>query len=804
MKKILFSMGVMLAATFTLTNCTEELQNPNEGKTPYTIYANAADTKTANDGLSTVWVEGDALNVFATAAGSTEYGVSSKFTLTDAASGQFDTDELKAVLAATNDWYALYPYSQYVTTPASTDAGYIYLGNKNGLSQEEYNSTSHLSGNSCPLYGVAKAVPGEDLPGIQMQHLTSVVQINVKNGTSSTFAISDLSFTSSACDIVGHYFVDFTKDVPVLTPREGNVSKTALLTVKNPSDLAPGATASFYVVVKPFTAPKNSTLTIKIGNVEKTKTLEGDEVFAAGKINGINYTLKEVPVEVPPTKATVEDFLAAAEDDTWYELTGTISNLTNTTYGNFDLTDATGKVYVYGLTKTKVASNDKSFASIGLKEGDVVTLIGKRSSHNDIPQVGGPAYYVSHVAGEEPEPEPGTGELTHPLTSNLVWTLGEKGYESTVAVNGNEAVAAFKLGTSKLVGDATITIPAGTTKVGFYGVAWNGAKGTVTASAALAGGVFYTQDLKANAGASGNASNYTMTASDSDYYEIDVVSILGTAAPSDITVTISTVEGALRAIIWGLNYYTASGIGSDQSGSEPEPEQPTDPQTVTIAEFNAAEDGATVYELTGTITDIYEAYNSEYKNISFYIEDATAKTLVFRMSCEGVADPAAITVGDEITVQGTKTTYNESPQMAKGGKYISHTDKEAPEEPAVTADVLVDFTAQGYVNEQEVTSLTVDGVTVALDKGTNSNTPKWYNKGSAVRVYGGGTFTVSASKAISSIELTYGSGDGSNAITADVGTFDTDTWTGSANNVTFTVGGTSGHRRIAKIAVYYN
>ena len=129
-------MGVMLAATFTLTNCTEELQNPNEGKTPYTIYANAADTKTANDGLSTVWVEGDALNVFATAAGSTEYGVSSKFTLTDAASGQFDTDELKAVLAATNDWYALYPYSQYVTTPASTDAGYIYLGNKNGLSHK--------------------------------------------------------------------------------------------------------------------------------------------------------------------------------------------------------------------------------------------------------------------------------------------------------------------------------------------------------------------------------------------------------------------------------------------------------------------------------------------------------------------------------------------------------------------------------------------------------------------------------------------------------------------------------------------
>ena len=566
-------MGVMLAAAFTLTNCAKEVQDPNVGeKTPYTIYANTAETKTANDGLSTVWVEGDALTVFATAAGSTEYGTSSKFTLTDAASGKFETDDLKAELAATNDWYALYPYSSYVTTPASTDAGYIYFGNKNGLTQEEYNSTSHLSGSTCPLYGVAEAVAGTELPAIEMQHLTSVVKINVTNGTSSTFAIKDLSFTSSAGDIVGHYFVDFTQDVPELTPRTGNVSNTASLTVTNPSDLAPSQTASFYIVVRPFTAPANSTLTIKIGSVEEPKTLAEAVVFAAGKIKSINYTLTEVPVEVPPTKATVEDFLAAAEDDTWYELTGTISNLTNTTYGNFDLTDATGKVYVYGLTKTKVASNDKSFASIGLKEGDVVTLIGKRSSYNGTPQVGGPAYYVSHVAGEEPEPEP--GELTHPLTSNLLWTLGEKGYSSKVIINETE-YDALKLGTSSAIGSATITIPAGTTKVGFYGVAWNGKAGTVTASADLAGGVFFTQELVSNSGANNNSPYTVATPSDSDYYEIDVVSLLGAAAPADITVTISTVAQAFRALIWGLNYYTASGIGDPQE----EEEEPTPPVT---------------------------------------------------------------------------------------------------------------------------------------------------------------------------------------------------------------------------------
>lgn len=96
-------------------------------------------------------------------------------------------------------------------------------------------------------------------------------------------------------------------------------------------------------------------------------------------------------------KITVAEFLKKSVDATvWYELTGVVSNISNTQYGNFNLTDATGTVYVYGLTATKVTSNDKSFASIRLNEGDVVTLIGTRAVHNNNPEVGGPAYYVSH------------------------------------------------------------------------------------------------------------------------------------------------------------------------------------------------------------------------------------------------------------------------------------------------------------------------------------------------------------------------------------------------------------------------
>lgn len=98
------------------------------------------------------------------------------------------------------------------------------------------------------------------------------------------------------------------------------------------------------------------------------------------------------------SERTVAEIIAATPSDIdYYQMTGKVANLTNTTYGNFDLVDATGSILVYGLTATKQESNDKSFASLGIEAGDIVTLIGTRDEYNDTPQVGGPAYYVSHT-----------------------------------------------------------------------------------------------------------------------------------------------------------------------------------------------------------------------------------------------------------------------------------------------------------------------------------------------------------------------------------------------------------------------
>lgn len=126
------------------------------------------------------------------------------------------------------------------------------------------------------------------------------------------------------------------------------------------------------------------------------------------------------------------------------------------------------------------------------------------------------------------------------------------------------------------------------------------------------------------------------------------------------------------------------------------------------------------------------------------------------------------------------------------------------ESAAAVATATIDLTAQSYINQQVVTSATSNGFTVTFDKGTNSNAPKYYTSGSAVRVYGGGYFVIDGSgKTITKVELTFGTNDGSNAITSDVGTYASGTWNGSASSVKFTVGGTSGHRRIQKITITY-
>ncbi|MBQ2112325.1 MAG: BACON domain-containing protein [Bacteroidales bacterium] len=259
-------------------------------------------------------------------------------------------------------------------------------------------------------------------------------------------------------------------------------------------------------------------------------------------------------------KATVAEFLAAAEDDTWYELTGEIISIAKEDYGNFTIKDATGEVYIYGMTNGWVGYNDKSFSKIGLKVGDTVTLGSLRTSYQGTPQGGGnavPAYYISHVPGEGggETPAPPAGEAGQYEPQGVTWTLGEKAYDNTSGtnaqvgtVNGEQVNNMLKLGTGSLTGDATLHVAAGTKKLGFYCVAWKNKKAQVKFS--VGGSEIATIEPKANPGATGNPPYASINVTTSDYYEVELPS--GT---TDIKVeTLDPANG--RVIFIGLKAIT--------------------------------------------------------------------------------------------------------------------------------------------------------------------------------------------------------------------------------------------------------
>ena len=120
---------------------------------------------------------------------------------------------------------------------------------------------------------------------------------------------------------------------------------------------------------------------------------------------------------------TIAAFNAAAEsNDVWYQLTGTIKNLKDgDQYGNFDLEDETGSVYVYGVLSEKGGAKKKFqelVAEKGIKEGDKLTIIGNRGSYNDKIEVLN-AYFVSVVSGGDTPIEPQEPDHTNVTIADL-------------------------------------------------------------------------------------------------------------------------------------------------------------------------------------------------------------------------------------------------------------------------------------------------------------------------------------------------------------------------------------------------
>ena len=475
MKKSLFPVLVVSALAVSCQTEKLEENRPQSGET-VKIIAELPDTKTIfnPEDKTVAWEDGDELTVVVNSSSAYKFG---KVVGENAFSASGVT-----LQDGQNTYHVLYPYNSYVKTvdvdgvtcTASGSKTYVDVPSEAAAVQKGIDNADHVKG---VIYGYTTAADSET-PSVQMHQLTALLKIDVTNNHTEPIEVRSITVSTDAAGqlLSGTYYINLETGE---TESSGDIYtyNYTTLGVTNVT-MEAGATGTFWVSAHPFSVPQGSKLTI---SVETDKGVSSDErtydsalEFAAGTVNTASFNF-EAPEAIE--KLTVTEFLAKEVGNVYYELTGTISNISNTEYGNFDLTDETGTVYVYGLTATKVASNDKSFSSLGLREGYVLTLVGTRAEYNGSARVGGPAYYISHVACNV---TPSTVNVAADATSatfkvdaNVEWTItsdnldfkaspasGSEAAEITVTFPANETSETVNavLTVSSELGEKTVTI----------------------------------------------------------------------------------------------------------------------------------------------------------------------------------------------------------------------------------------------------------------------------------------------------------------------------------------------------------
>ena len=145
----------------------------------------------------------------------------------------------------------------------------------------------------------------------------------------------------------------------------------------------------------------------------------GDKVAVTGKLTKYNTTpefaagctvviIERAEVIEPKNlgEKTIAEFLELKNKVDTCILTGTVANVKNTEYGNFDLVElgnAEVSVYVYGLL-TAAGEAKKCFAEENIAEGDTLKVLAIYSEYNAAPQVKNAIFVeVKHAANPEPQ-----------------------------------------------------------------------------------------------------------------------------------------------------------------------------------------------------------------------------------------------------------------------------------------------------------------------------------------------------------------------------------------------------------------
>lgn len=175
-----------------------------------------------------------------------------------------------------------------------------------------------------------------------------------------------------------------------------------------------------------FTGEYGVSYTVTIKALPENEETHKESEAAVVTVEIPAQTTPEPEIPAAGSALSVADFKALANVENEYQLTGVITRVVNTTYGNFDLTDETGTIYIYGLV-TPEGAEKTQWAAAGLRMGDTITIKGKYSLYYDEPQIA-KAVYVNHVPAPFVEAIATTVEAAEttasiPVSANVAWSV---------------------------------------------------------------------------------------------------------------------------------------------------------------------------------------------------------------------------------------------------------------------------------------------------------------------------------------------------------------------------------------------
>ena len=309
-RHILF--GLASAAMMTIAGCEtaeiKDVQSPEANASSFELIADITQTKTTldpQDGYKVAWEEDDII-----------YMVTSDGTW-GAPYVDEDNTNIKTIAEFT------YADGKFSTEATIADGEYTFKGMYAAASQKSYHRgassthklqatqtqdcadpTAHIKDNDALVGTFTATVPMSETAKMNMSHLYTLMQVDVKNTTGEAIEVTKFEMTAEGADLAGVFNV-VAFDTPAISTKSG-ASSTITVNITG-GDVENNASLPVYFVMAPF-ADYSGDVTFKVTDSNEntyTKTVAMNGIsFEAGKYNTTSYAIS-VADEVEPEPANV-------------------------------------------------------------------------------------------------------------------------------------------------------------------------------------------------------------------------------------------------------------------------------------------------------------------------------------------------------------------------------------------------------------------------------------------------------------------------------------------------------------------